>query len=231
MADVAEPRANPPQSQAEAAVRILRHEVGDLLQTVYATAALLQQRLPAGWELERRILTEMRARGEACRALLDQTHDLICPMSLMREPIHWGDVLGPLIAAAAKRHPALGIEPTWQTVPAVFADAQRLDQVGRLILADVCESAASQVGMVLSSSSDAREVKWSVCRDGDAVPADHLERYFRLGTMDVQGPCSIGMVLAGRIVQLHGGRILAENRREGGLRITVYLPASTEERN
>jgi K+-sensing histidine kinase KdpD len=113
----------------------------------------------------------------------------------------------------------------------VFADAQRLDQVGRLILADVCESAASQVGMVLSSSSDAREVKWSVCRDGDAVPADHLERYFRLGTMDVQGPCSIGMVLAGRIVQLHGGRILAENRREGGLRITVYLPASTEERN
>src|SRR5229473_6612485 len=110
MAEVAEPRANPPQSLAEAAVRILRHEVGDLLQTVYATAALLQQRLPAGWDLERRILADMRARGEACRKLLDQTHDLICPMSLTQESIEWRDVLEPIVAAAAKRHPAVRIE-------------------------------------------------------------------------------------------------------------------------
>src|SRR6516164_4985158 len=123
-----------PQSVAELAVRTVRHEVGDLLQTVYATAALLQHRLPAGCDQERRILADMRARGEACRVLLDLTHDLVCPMSVSCESIQWRELLASLVANAAARHPALRVEPTWDVVPPVHADPQRLEQACRLLL-------------------------------------------------------------------------------------------------
>src|SRR5262245_1200892 len=66
----------------EALARTLRHEVGDLLQTVYATVAILQERLPRDWSLERRVLTDLRGRAEVCKNLLDNVHDLVCPVSL-----------------------------------------------------------------------------------------------------------------------------------------------------
>ena len=41
-----------PQTVPEAIVRTLRHEVGDLLQTVYAAVAILKERLPADCQTE-----------------------------------------------------------------------------------------------------------------------------------------------------------------------------------
>jgi signal transduction histidine kinase len=231
MADGAEQHANRPQSVAEAAVRALRHEVGDLLQTVYATAALLQHRLPAGCDLERRILADMRARGEACRTLLDLAHDLVCPMSLTCESIHWEDILGPMIAAAAERHPAVRIEAAWEAAPSVFADAQRMEQTCRLVLEDVCGAAATRVDVALSPTTNGNEVQWTVVRDGPALPAEERESYFRLGRTGMDGPSGIGMALVQQIVQLHGGRIAVDSPGKDGLRITVCLPAFAEDRN
>src|SRR5262249_6128925 len=67
-------------SLSEAVARTIRHEVGDLLQTVYATAAILQERLPPEADLERRVVADMRGRATLCRNLLDTGHDLACPV-------------------------------------------------------------------------------------------------------------------------------------------------------
>src|SRR5579859_3528287 len=86
----------PPQI-SEAVIRILRHEVGDLLQTVYSAAALLNQRLPPGWELERRVVADMRTRGETCRRYLDYTHDLFCALRINKEQFDASDCLSDLL--------------------------------------------------------------------------------------------------------------------------------------
>jgi signal transduction histidine kinase len=221
-----EPKSSPPQSVPEAAVRTLRHEVGDLLQTVYATAALLQHRLPAGCDQERRILADMRAKGEACRVLLDLAHDLVCPMSMNCESIQWRELLAPLIAVAAERHPALRIEPTWDNVPPLCADAQRLEQACRLLLTEVCSGAARQVDVRLASKNGERNVQCRIIRDGDRLSAAEVENFFQLGRTSTGGPSSIGMALVRRIVDLHGGQIAAEVPDNGGLCLTLCLPAS-----
>src|SRR5271167_293400 len=98
MDQMGEGRARP-QSVPEAIVRTLRHEVGDLLQTVYAAVAILKERLPADCQTERRILTDMRARAESCRDLLDTLHDLVCPLTLSVDEVD----LGELVRAAVNR--------------------------------------------------------------------------------------------------------------------------------
>ena len=61
----AEPTVTLSQPLMEAVARTLRHEVGDLLQTVYSAVAILQERLPPGQTLERRLLGDLRARRKA----------------------------------------------------------------------------------------------------------------------------------------------------------------------
>ena len=230
MAGAGEPPSFPPQSLGEAAIRLLRHEVGDLLQTVYATAALLQQRLPSGWELERRILSDMRARGESCRGLLDLVHDLLCPMNLAPEPVDFSELLTRWLAGACERHPALSIRPDLDTVPPIQADRQKIDQLGRLVLADACAAAVRQVLVHLSVTPDGKEVHWDVSSDGEILPRLQLAHYFTLERTGYEGPSSLCRALARRIVQLHGGRIDAENLSEGGFRIGVSLPAAGQVR-
>jgi signal transduction histidine kinase len=213
-----------PRTLPEAALRTLRHEVGDFLQTVYATAAILGQRLPQEWELERRILGDMRTRGDACKSLIDLTHDLICPIDLNYEVVDFTELLAPVLAAATKSHPRIRMKLEQARIPSFNADSQRLTQVARWLLTDACESAAKEVCTSLSLAAGGREIQWCVQRDGSDIPAEQLEEYFGPGTTGYQGPESLAMILVGKIVKLHGGRIQASNPPEGGMLITTLLP-------
>jgi signal transduction histidine kinase len=215
---------NPPQTLPEAAVRTLRHEVGDLLQTVYAAAAVLQQRLPEGWNLERRILADIRTRGEACRGLIDITHDLICPVALNLETVNLAELLVHATAAAAARRPEFKLETELVETPALQADAQKLIQVARSLLADACQPDASRVRVTLAPAAGGREVQWTVQRNGANAPPEQIEHYFSLSTTGYQGPLSLAMLHARKMIELHGGRVFAANPPEGGLLVTVLLP-------
>jgi len=219
---------NPPRTLPEAVVRTLRHEVGDLLQTVYAAAAVLQQRLPEGWDLEQRILSDMRARGEACKSLIDITHDLICPVALQLEPVNLAELVVHATAAAAARHPDVKLETELVDTPALQADAQKLTIVARSLLADACREDASRVRVTLAPAAGGRQVQWIVQRNGAKAPPEQIEHYFSLSKTGYQGPLSLALLHARKMIELHGGRILAADPPEGGLRVTVLLPLDRE---
>src|SRR5262249_54470163 len=98
------------RSLPEALARTLRHEVGDLLHTVYAEVAILQKRLPGHAAVEQRILADLRSRAEACKGLLDQVNDLVSPVvSLSIEQVDLAQTAAVLVAAAAPRYPKLEV--------------------------------------------------------------------------------------------------------------------------
>src|SRR3974390_1456295 len=79
MSDGASEHRRPPaRSLPEALVRTLRHELGDFLQKIYATVAILKTRLPATCEMEHGLLMRLRARAEDCKDVLDAAHDYVC---------------------------------------------------------------------------------------------------------------------------------------------------------
>jgi signal transduction histidine kinase len=214
---------NPPQTLPEAVVRTLRHEVGDLLQTVYAAAAVLQQRLPEGWDLEQRILADMRARGEACKSLIDITHDLICPVALHFEPVNLAELLVHAAGAAARRS-GVKLETELADTPVLQADAQKLTQVARSLLADACQVDVSRVRVTLAPTAEGREVQWTVQRNGAKAPLEQIEHYFSLSKAGYQGPLSLALLHARKMIELHGGRIFAVDPPEDGLLVRVLLP-------
>ncbi|HLJ61958.1 MAG TPA: sensor histidine kinase KdpD [bacterium] len=69
---------------------------------------------------------------------------------------------------------------------------------------------------------------------GPGVPHDQLNRIFdkfhRIRRPGDAGGVGLGLTIAAGIVELHGGRIWAENRGGGGLAVTVALPLGASRR-
>jgi signal transduction histidine kinase len=93
----------------------------------------------------------------------------------------------------------------------VSADPMRMDQVLANLLAHAVKFSAPEARILVSLSEEAGE---AVLRIEDDAPEPHL------------GAAGIGLTLAQRLVELHGGRLSAQERDGGtGTRFTVRLPA------
>jgi signal transduction histidine kinase len=213
-----------PQTVPEAIVRTLRHEVGDLLQTVYAAVAILKERLAPELATERRILTDMRSRAESCRDLLDTVHDLVCPIALATEEVDLADLVRGLAGRVGARFPRVELRLEAEPVPVLQADSRRLAQVVTVLLADACASAAAVVDCRVTPGPSPGEVTCEISDDGPGVPPDKEGLLFNLLTTTPHGHLGPGLALARRIVGMHGGRVGASNRPGGGFRVELALP-------
>src|SRR5436190_11403260 len=110
------PADNPSEAVPLAAhtnlARLLRHEVGDLLQSVYTTVAVLLERLPGGLDLERRLLADLKARAETCKLELDGTVELVTPGHSTPAPLDLAALTAALIEPLRQRSPALDVSVT-----------------------------------------------------------------------------------------------------------------------
>ncbi len=115
-------------------VRTLRHEVGDLLQSVYSAVAILQERLPRGQNLERTILSDLRGRAEMCKNELDATHDLVCPVNLNQDWVELSELASGIAGSFALRYPGLQIVCEAPRPVKVWGDGPKLAQAGTLLM-------------------------------------------------------------------------------------------------
>jgi two-component system sensor histidine kinase KdpD len=79
---------------------------------------------------------------------------------------------------------------------------------------------------------DSRFLQVWVADHGSGIPTADLERifekFYRIERPDAVHGTGLGLSICKGIVEAHGGQIWAENRPEGGARITFRLPAVQE---
>jgi signal transduction histidine kinase len=206
---------------SEGLARMLRHEVGDFLQKVYATVAILQERLPRESIMERDTLARLRKRAEECRSLLDTVQDFLCSMRLASEPVNLANVAAAIATAWQDRFPTFEIVTASSGSSFVQGDPDRLVQLGNILMANACEAARSRV--TWKTSAEGGTVSWTVTDDGPGVTAEQLERMFTPFVTTRVGHANLGLALAQKIAVLHGGNITAEEIPGGGLQVTVVF--------
>ena len=103
----------------------------------------------------------------------------------------------------------------------IMRNAIRHSPPGGKIAVSVDESASGQLQIAISD-------------DGSGVSSGHLERvfepFFRGSADEPSTGTGLGLAIARRAVEKNGGKIAASNRDEGGLTVTVQLPASLSAR-
>ena len=75
-------------------------------------------------------------------------------------------------------------------------------------------------------------VRITICDEGPGVPPEALEHlfdpFYRVDEARARntGGIGLGLAICDRAIRLHGGRVVAENRRPSGLAVRLELPAS-----
>lgn len=212
--------------RTEMVVRTLRHEVGDLLQSVYSAVAILQERLPRGQTLERTILTDLRARAETCKNELDAAHDLVCPMNLNCDWIDLSEVAGNIAAHFSLRYPALQIVSETAQPLQIWGDGVRLAQAGTLLMTSLCPAAKSRLLVRTCPASADGLVRWTFVHDGPAPTAEQLSWLAEPFHTTRQARMGLALAFAHLVLHLHGGQATAGEGPQGGLEVVLSLPPS-----
>jgi len=114
----------------------------------------------------------------------------------------------------------------------VAGDDDRLRQMLTNLLQNALRYASAAPGAVqVTVARGPAEARLVVEDDGPGLPPEALDRVFdRFYSVDrarsrAQGGTGLGLAIVRHIAEAHGGRVSAENRRRGGARFCVRLPA------
>jgi nitrogen fixation/metabolism regulation signal transduction histidine kinase len=117
-------------------------------------------------------------------------------------------------------------------LPLVRADSKRLRQVLHNLLINARDALSGtrnpQVSLRTGHVMQAERpyVELTISDNGPGFPEPLLGRLFEPYTTTKQKGTGLGLAIVKRIVEEHGGQILAENRARGGAAVTLRLPAA-----
>jgi len=222
-----------PEVDLEALAAGLAHEIRNPLAGVQGAAELLAADLPA--DSPHRAYAELIA-GEARRVdrLVRSLLDLTRPPSLHVSAHNVHEVcehVAELAGASARRAIEKRYDPS---LPELEIDRDAVVQVLLNLLRNALQAMEGRDGTITIETAAAAGTRVriggrtrglariSILDDGPGLPKDlDLFTPFVTGR---RGGTGLGLVIARRLVEAHGGRLELRDRREGGAEATVLLP-------
>ena len=140
-------------------------------------------------------------------------------------------------AAAAAQPPAeargLTIETNLPTEPATAeVDPERIGQVLRNLLSNAITHTPEGGRVTVKLTDEGHELRLTVADTGVGIPAEDLpyvfERFYRVDRSRVRatGGAGLGLTIAKRLVEAHGGTIGVQSELGKGTQFTITLPRS-----
>jgi PAS domain S-box-containing protein len=212
---------------------MLGHELRNPLGAIASAVQILDmigEREPPAIRARDVIRRQMQHLGRLVDDLLDVARVTTGKISLAREPVDLAEIVKRCVvevAGRSGRHDvALDLAPTW-----VMADPARIDQIATNLVSNALKFTPPGAGIRVSVRGDGSTAALVVADAGVGMPADIRDRVFNLffqaqdSPDRAQGGLGIGLTLVRRLVELHGGTVVAESEGPGrGSTFRVHLP-------
>ena len=119
----------------------------------------------------------------------------------------------------------------YDDIPEIVCRPQELNQVFYTLLKNAFEAMAGDGTLLLRTRIEGRHVRVEVGDSGPGIPREKLASLFELGFSSEKGRVTMGMGLpvAQRIVDRHGGSLAASSRLGDGTTFTISLPVRATE--
>jgi two-component system sensor histidine kinase KdpD len=113
-------------------------------------------------------------------------------------------------------------------IPMVFVDAVMIEQVFINLLENAIRYTPAGSALDISVAMSATAVECSVADHGSGIPKGReqqlFEKFYQARHEAAQSGVGLGLAICRAIVEVHGGRIYAHNRTDGGAVFTFVLP-------
>jgi len=219
-------------------IATVSHDLQTPLTAARAGLALLDLDTPALLSAEQRDLLDTSRRNIEYLTIL--IGDLLTynqleagTFQLEREPV---DLRAVVATAMRVVHPLLrekgqSLEADLSEPLPCLGDMRRLEQVVINLLANAHRHTPSGSRIAISGRVAADTVQLTVSDNGPGIPDEEREAIFRrFHRLSVAGEGSgLGLAIARRIVELHGGRLVADSAPGGGASFRITLPSTTTE--
>lgn len=161
--------------------------------------------------------------------LLDMTRIEAGAIRLNIEPCDVQDLVGCALAAIEQRIGDRKIDVSLaDELPPVDIDLVLMTQVLVNLLDNAHKYASAESSIEVTATTDNGWLSLEVADRGPGVPEHDLKRvfdkFYRIPIPEGAGGTGLGLSICKGIVEAHSGKIFAENRTGGGLRIVIRLP-------
>jgi PAS domain S-box-containing protein len=154
-------------------------------------------------------------------------------LTLQSEPISVLPIVQQVVDQTRARHDDRSIHlPTKPGLPLVFADRDRVAEVLTNLLDNADKYSPHDREIDIDVQADQTEVTVTVRDFGKGVPPNDLDRifdkFYRADNSDAQAAYGygLGLYVCRRLIEAQGGRIWAENARDGGAIFYFTLPVA-----
>jgi two-component system sensor histidine kinase KdpD len=117
-------------------------------------------------------------------------------------------------------------------IPMLFADSVMIEQVLINLLENAVRYTPIGTGLEITADTSGHAVKISVSDHGPGIPKGQEERlfekFYQTRHETAQSGVGLGLAICRAIIEVHGGKICAQNRKEGGAEFVFVLPVDHE---
>jgi two-component system sensor histidine kinase CpxA len=211
----------------------LSHELRSPLARLQAALALAAARHGFGDAERVRVEQEIR-RMDAVIGDLLRFSRLDAAATIGRRLVRVEELLTGLLAdeevEAHARNVGLGLATTGDL--AVVGDPELLRSGLENVVRNAIRYAPPGTEVTVLAARDGESIAVAIRDRGPGVPAEYLDRIFEPyvrvpKSIEDAGSTGLGLAIARRVAEVHGGRIAARNRDGGGLEVTFTLPAAS----
>lgn len=222
-------------------VRGLAHRMNNILTLFHGYLGLLMDNQKLDKET-REGLAKIKDGARAASELMDRTHSLVRPPSIVWREVKLHDflrMLKPSFDAMCGPHTKLTLECP-DEAPSVWADATRVKSAIVEVVRNACEStfAGGDVHILLRAAKKPpgtpakQPLQWvslTIADSGPGVPDDVRDRIFQpfFSTKKKQNATGLGLTVAAGFIQQMGG-ILRFESQPGNTSFEMLLPAHVE---
>jgi len=220
-------------------IAMLAHELRNPLAPI-RTAVHMMERLPAGDPTQAEMRRTIERQSTHLMRILDDMLDIARvtrgKLSIEQVRVDLADVVARAVEvalAAGERHDLKVELPDEPLV--VTGDPARLAQVVGNLLTNAIRYTPPGGSIWIKGRREGDEALLSVRDTGRGIPAENLETIFGMFVQGkdpihrVGGGLGVGLALARRITEMHGGRLVVASEGEGkGSEFTLCLPIGAE---
>lgn len=204
------------------------HEVRNPLSSIKGLATLLGAKFaPASPEQEAAglLVNQVERLNRAISELLDYAR----PLPLRRSPVDLNQLFADSLKLMEGEAETLGISLLRQAnpdLPAISADPDRLDQVLLNLYLNSFQAMpeGGELRVGAESAADGREVIITVSDNGQGIPPELLGQVFDPYVTGKADGVGLGLAMAYKIIDEHGGRITISSQPGQGTTVTITLP-------
>jgi PAS domain S-box-containing protein len=205
------------------------HEVRTPLFALSTTIEVLEGSLNNGDERARRRFEMMRGQIARLNSLMQDLleYGKAPALEVSRQTLAYSIIDAVQLNAEAARERGVAIRNDFPAAaPEVIIDSARMVTALRNVVENAVQHAPADSEVTIRGGVDAaRKCVTCVVEDsGSGFRPQDLPSVMEPFFTRRSGGTGLGLAIVQRIVELHGGSVVAENRAEGGARITIELP-------